>query len=118
MAPTVSRIRSRSMRRLLPRRGRLLASDLITTRLGIAGLRRFVAENLQLWEGLLVEREADRRADGGDDPEAQDDLGLRPRLQLEVVVDRGHLEDALAEGLEGEDLDQHGQRLDHEDAAE
>ena len=28
---------------------------------------------------LLVDREADRRADRGDDPEAQDDLRLRPR---------------------------------------
>ena len=37
---------------------------------------------------LLVDREADRRADRGDDPEAQDDLRLRPAEHLEVVVDR------------------------------
>src|SRR3954447_7531910 len=67
---------------------------------------------------LLVDGEADRRADRGHDPEAQDDLGLRPRHQLEVVVDRRHQEHPLAEGLEGEDLDQHAQRLDHEDPAE
>ncbi|MHB1809136.1 MAG: type IV secretory system conjugative DNA transfer family protein, partial [Solirubrobacteraceae bacterium] len=36
-----------------------------------------------LAEALLVEGEADRGADGGDDPEAQDDLRLRPSLQLE-----------------------------------
>src|ERR687898_1182630 len=68
-------------------------------------------------ERLLVEREADRAADRRDDPEAQDDLRLRPRLELEVMVDRRHQEDALAEHLEGEDLDEDGERLDHEDAA-
>src|SRR5829696_10245104 len=57
---------------------------------------------------ILVEREADRAAHRGDDPEAQDDLRLGPRLQLEVVVDRGHQEDPLPEGLEREDLDQDG----------
>ena len=41
----------------------------------------------------LVDREADRAADRGDDPEAQDDLRLRPAEQLEVVVDRRHQED-------------------------
>ena len=70
-----------------------------------------------LGDRLLVEREADRAADRGDDPEAQDDLRLRPGLQLEVVVDRRHQEDPLAEDLEREDLDQHGERLDHEDPA-
>src|SRR5918993_681226 len=69
-------------------------------------------------ERLLVEREADRAADRRDDPEAQDDLRLRPRHELEMVVDRRHEEDALAERLEGEDLDQHAQRLDDEDAAD
>src|SRR5918992_29188 len=61
---------------------------------------------------LLVQREPDRRAHGGDDPEAQDDLRLRPGLQLEVMVDRGHQEDPLAEGLEGEDLQQDRQGRD------
>src|ERR1700754_1474531 len=117
MAATVSRIRSRSMRGLLSG-WQVHPSDLITRICESAGLRRFVAKNLRLCDGLLVEREADRRADRGDDPEAQDDLGLRPALELEVMVDRGHLEDPLAEGLEGEDLDQDRQRLDHEDAAE
>ena len=67
---------------------------------------------------LLVQREADRAADRGDDPEAQDDLRLRPGAELEVVVDRRHQEHALAERLERGDLDQHRQRLDDEDAAE
>ena len=35
-----------------------------------------------------------------------------------MVVDRRHQEHPLAEALEGEHLDQHGQRLDHEDAAD
>src|SRR4051794_13431369 len=47
--------------------------------------------------GLLVQREADRAADRRDDPEAQDDLRLRPRHELEMVVDRRHQEDPLAE---------------------
>src|SRR5919204_643775 len=67
---------------------------------------------------LLVHGEPDRRADRGHDPEAQDDLRLRPAEDLEVMVDGGHQEDALAEGLEGEDLDEHAQRFDDEDAAE
>src|SRR3954454_21700900 len=49
-----------------------------------------------LRQGLLVQREADRRQHRRDDPEAQDDLRLRPRPQLEVMVDRRHQEDALA----------------------
>src|SRR6266540_3740117 len=71
-----------------------------------------------LRDRLLVHGEPDRRADRGDDPEAQDDLRLRPAEDLEVVVHRGHQEDPLAEGLEGEDLDEHAERLDDEDAAE
>ena len=41
------------------------------------------------------------RADRGDDPEAQHDLGLRPGQQLEVVVNRGHQQHPLSEHLEG-----------------
>src|SRR5690242_5280976 len=66
----------------------------------------------------LVQREADRGECRGDDPEAQDDLRLRPGLQLEVVVDRGHQEHPLAERLKREDLDHDRQSLDHEDPAE
>src|SRR5215213_10975361 len=63
---------------------------------------------------LLVEREADPRADGGDDPEADHDLRLRPRHHLEVMVERRHQQDAAAEGFEGEDLGGDRERLDHE----
>src|SRR4051795_13533421 len=116
MAATISRIRSRSMGRLLPKG---VDTSRTSSRMSVdpPELRRLVTENVQLGERLLVKREADRRADRGDDPEAQDDLRLRPRLELEVMVDRGHLEDALAEGLKGEDLDQDRERLDHEDPA-
>src|SRR3954452_1547721 len=71
-----------------------------------------------LGDRLLVHREADGRAHGGHDPEAQDDLCLRPAEDLEVVVDGRHEEHALTEGLEGEDLDEDAERLDHEDPAE
>src|SRR3954469_3000636 len=60
-----------------------------------------------LSQRLLIQREPDRAAHGGDDPEAQDDLRLRPGAELEVVVDRRHQEHALAERLEARDLDQH-----------
>src|SRR5687767_11203828 len=58
-----------------------------------------------------------------DAPEADDDLGLRPALALEVVVEGGHEEDptalavALAGVLEVAHLEHHRQRLGHEDAA-
>src|SRR5687768_15635330 len=44
----------------------------------------------------LQRGEAGQGQDGGDDPETDDDGGLRPALLLEVVVQRRHLEDALA----------------------
>ena len=37
-------------------------------------------------EGRVVRREPGAREDGGDDPEAHDDLRLGPGLELEVVV--------------------------------
>src|SRR5262245_41017827 len=58
---------------------------------------------------LLVEGEADARADGGDDPEAEHDLRLRPGQQLEVMMDRRHQQDAAAEHLEGGDLERDGE---------
>src|SRR6185312_12137084 len=64
----------------------------------------------------LVDDEPDRPERGRDDPEAQDDLCLRPRLELEMVVDGRHQEHPLAEDLEREDLDDHREHLDHEDA--
>src|SRR4051794_23203314 len=107
MAATVSRISSRSMGGLLPKGVGHRSWTSSCAGRERPGLRRFVAEKMQLCERLLEQREADRGADRRDDPEPQDDLRLRPGLELEVVMDRGHLEDPLAEGLEGEDLDQH-----------
>jgi hypothetical protein len=44
--------------------------------------------------------------------------GFGPALLLEMVVDRGHQEHALAGALEIEHLDDDRQRLDHEEAAD
>src|SRR5262245_267551 len=66
----------------------------------------------------VVEDEAAGAEDRGHDPEAHRDPRLRPGLHLEVVVQRRHEEDAPAEALEAHDLDDHGERLDHEDAAD
>ena len=46
----------------------------------------------------------------GDDPEADHHGRLRPAELLEMVVDRGHQEDALAGALEVGDLDHHRER--------
>src|ERR1700733_11729104 len=63
-------------------------------------------------------READEREDEGDDPESHHDLRLRPTELFEMMVDRSHLEDTLAGQLERYDLDDHGERLDHEETAD
>src|SRR5512132_151980 len=78
----------------------------------MADLRRYLRP-----DRLLVEGEADPRADGGDDPEAQHYLRLRPGQQLEVVMDGSHQQDAAAQQLEGGHLQSDRERLDHEDAA-
>src|SRR5262245_11178634 len=66
----------------------------------------------------LEAREAHERQKDGDDPEADDDLGLRPALLLVVVVNRRHQEDALAGELEAHDLRHDAESLEEEDAAE
>src|SRR3954463_2503515 len=67
----------------------------------------------QLQRGESKECKHQRR-----DPEAHDDLGFRPSQELEVVVQRGHLEDAFLAQLVAADLQDHRERLDHEDAAD
>src|SRR5215216_5828086 len=62
--------------------------------------------------------QAEQRKDDGQDQEARDDLRLAPTDQLEVMVDRRHLEHALAGELEGRDLDHDRRRLHHEDATD
>src|SRR4029078_4162776 len=64
----------------------------------------------------VVEDEADRAEDRADDPEPDHDLRRRPRLQLEVMMDRDHQEDALARPLEGRDLADPRYRLEQEHA--
>src|SRR6185437_5255467 len=66
----------------------------------------------QLESGESGEDEEER-----DDPEPHDHLRLRPALELEVVMERGHAEDATAGQLEGYDLEDDRGGLEHEDAA-
>src|SRR6056297_455237 len=66
----------------------------------------------------LQRGEADEREDQRDDPEADHDLAFHPAALLEMVVDRGHQEDALAGAFEVGDLDDDRERLDDEDAAD
>src|SRR5690242_20578506 len=75
--------------------------------------------------GIMTKRSAQfQRGETGerqhhrDDPEADHDLRLGPAELLEMMVDRRHLEEALARELEGGDLHDHGHRLQHEQAAD
>src|SRR5690606_2032362 len=52
----------------------------------------------------LQGRKTDEHEHHGDDPEAHDHARLRPTLELEMVMDRRHPEDALAGELEARDL--------------
>src|SRR5262249_23715768 len=65
---------------------------------------RIRLSNAEVEVVAVEECEADRAEDPRDDPEADHDLRLGPRLHLEVVVDRRHQENASAEVLEREDL--------------
>src|ERR671931_861817 len=69
-------------------------------------------------EVVVVDREGDSSQDGAEDPEPNHDLGVRPGLHLEVVVDRRHQEDPPAGVLEGDDLQHHRERLADEDPAD
>src|SRR5689334_11416440 len=62
--------------------------------------------------------ESGERQHHRDDPEADHDLRLGPAQLFEMVVDRRHPEEALAGELEGGDLHDHGDRLQHEQAAD
>ena len=62
--------------------------------------------------------EAEQHQDDGDDPEADNDLGLFPAAQLVVVMQRRHAEDPLAfGGFEITDLHHHGNGFCDEDTA-
>jgi hypothetical protein len=49
-----------------------------------------------------------------DDPETNNNAGLRPPFQFEMVMQRRHAEDALASQLERANLEDYGNRLHHE----
>src|SRR5918997_5191301 len=73
----------------------------------------------------LQGRKAQEREQDGDDQEAEDDFGLHGPLpetllpqNLEVVVQRRHLEDAPLRRLERRHLNHHRQSLDDEHAAD
>src|SRR5438067_2918248 len=67
----------------------------------------------------VEEAETEGREQTGQYPEADDHRVLRPARQLEVMMDRRHAEHAPpAEDTERADLDDDGQRLEHEQAAD
>ena len=73
-----------------------------------------VVEHLSQLQG----GETNQGQDRGDDPEADDDGRLLPALLLEMMMQWRHGEDALARELEGRDLDDHRDSLEHEQSAD
>src|SRR4051795_10924766 len=65
----------------------------------------------------LEGRQTRQREHEADDPEADHDRRLGPAEMLEMMVDRGHEEDALAGPLVDQHLDHDAQGFDDEDAA-
>src|SRR2546423_1839638 len=78
---------------------------------------RFLASLGMTWLSQFQGREAEEREEDGDDPEAHDHLRLAPAGELEVMVQRRHLEDAPSSELERGHLDDHRRRLHDEEAA-
>src|SRR5215831_20028738 len=67
----------------------------------------------------LQRREAEEREDDRENQKSRDDLGLRPADELEMVMERRHLEHALAAPKSVRShLNDHGRRFHHEDAAD
>src|SRR5262245_3494966 len=66
----------------------------------------------------LQRRQTEQRKDDRHDHKARDHLRLTPSDQFEVMVNRRHLEHALAGELEGGDLDDHRERFHDEHAAD
>src|SRR4029077_5855148 len=66
----------------------------------------------------LQRGEAGERQHHRDDPEPDHDLRLGPAQLLEMMMDRRHLEDALARELEGRDLHDYRNRFQHEQSAD
>src|ERR1051325_1339656 len=80
--------------------------------------RRPRTENSSTPSPQLQRCQAEQRKEDGHDHESGDHLRLAPADQLEVVVNRRHLEDALPRQFEGGHLDDHGERLDDEHASD
>src|ERR1044072_5457116 len=66
----------------------------------------------------VEDAESDNHTDALDDPEADHDKDFGPPLEFEVVLERGHAEDALAGEAERADLDDDRHRDEDEQAAE
>ena len=77
---------------------------------GVSRASRVLAE-LQRGEGEEGE-------DEGEDPEAGDDFGFAPAKLFEVVVERGHLEDALLAEFVAADLEHDGNGFEDEDSSD
>src|ERR1051326_378573 len=90
----------------------LRAAPTTTTRRPATENVLFAMSSPQLQRG-----ETEQGKDHRHDQEPGDDLGLAPPDQLEVVVERRHLEDALAGELERGHLNDDRQSLENPDAA-
>src|SRR5215210_8967081 len=66
----------------------------------------------------VVEEKANRGERSLGDPEPDHDLVIVPPQKLEVVVDRGHLEDPAPGELVHEDLHHDGDRFENEETAD
>src|SRR5512146_656210 len=76
---------------------------------------------LRLWAASPISPhlqggQAHQHQDHGDDPETHDDAWLGPALELEMVMQRRHAEDALTGELERAHLQNHRYRLCYENA--
>src|SRR5262245_38929225 len=65
----------------------------------------------------LQRRQAEQRAENRENHKARDHFRLAPPDQLEVVVERSHLEYSASGELERRHLNHHRQRFEHEHAA-
>src|SRR6266849_9665235 len=67
----------------------------------------------------LERGQTEQRKNDAHDHEPGDHLRLAPSAELEVVMERRHPEQTLASGrFEVADLQDHGERFEHEDAAD
>ena len=101
-APSHCRPRPRHRRRRRRARARSKGRSLRARTARPCGLR---SSGRRSCSPQLQRRQADHRQHESDDPEAHDDLRLRPAELFEMMMDRRHAKDALAGQLERGDLD-------------